>query len=133
MEYCIADDCNFVTLNNKTNYCMKHYGHIRKHGRILKISHPTINPAYSSWIAMKSRCTNPKTKDYIYYGARGIKVCDRWLHSFPNFLEDMGEKPKNMTIDRINNNCNYEPGNCKWSTMKEQALNKRPRGTVKPL
>lgn len=80
---------------------------------------------YMSWGSMKQRCLNKKHKRYYDWGGRGIKICDRWLNSFKNFLEDMGERPKGMTLDRINNNGNYEPSNCRWSTSKQQASNKR--------
>lgn len=81
---------------------------------------------YNSWCAMKERCTNPKNKSYKDYGGRGIKVCDRWLNSFENFLADMGERAKGMTLDRYPDiNGNYEPGNCRWATAEEQGRNKR--------
>lgn len=80
---------------------------------------------YKSWDTMKQRCSNPKSRDYERYGKRGIKVCERWRNSFDNFLADMGERPEGKTLDRIDNDGNYEPGNCKWSTTKEQSLNKR--------
>lgn len=80
---------------------------------------------------MKDRCYRKKNKNFILYGGRGIKVCDRWLESFESFLEDMGEKPSRFhSLDRINVNGNYEPSNCKWSTQKEQCVNRR---TVKNL
>ena len=81
---------------------------------------------YSTWIGMKNRCNNPNSSDYKHYGGRGIKICDRWNNSFPNFLEDMGMKPsKSYSIDRIDVNGNYELNNCKWSTQKEQVKNRR--------
>jgi hypothetical protein len=76
---------------------------------------------------MKRRCLRPKAKDYKYYGALGISVCERWM-KFENFLADMGETPKGLTIDRYPDNCgNYEPGNCRWATWAQQYANRRPR------
>lgn len=80
---------------------------------------------YNVWCKMKERCSNPKLKCWENYGGRGIKVCDRWM-KFENFLEDMGEGPTWMSIDRINNDGNYEPGNCWWATPKQQRANQRP-------
>ena len=74
---------------------------------------------------MKQRCLNPRNSAYFYYGGRGIKVCDRWNNSFENFLEDLGERPEGMTLDRIDPNGNYEPGNVRYADAKTQNNNQR--------
>lgn len=79
---------------------------------------------YQIWHAAKSRCEFPNCNDYPEYGGRGIRMCEAWSHSFKAFLEDMGERPKGLTLDRINNDGNYEPGNCRWATYTEQNRNK---------
>ncbi len=78
-----------------------------------------------AWMNMLQRCYNPKSVKYATYGERGIQVCQRWRDSFAAFLEDMGESPPKMTLDRKDNDGNYEPGNCRWATMKEQQRNRK--------
>ncbi len=85
----------------------------------------SMTPEYRTWISMRRRCRKIKDQDYRNYGGRGIAVCQRWL-SFDAFFADMGQRPSPLhSLDRINNDGNYEPGNCRWSTMKEQIANRR--------
>lgn len=82
-------------------------------------------PTYQCWINMRSRCKFKSVTSFKDYGGRGIKVCDRWINSFENFLADMGDKPDGMEIDRKDTNGNYTPENCQWSTPLDQSNNRR--------
>lgn len=90
-----------------------------------KIKHgKSKSDIYSVWASMIQRCRDPNNKRWSSYGGRGISVCDRWLR-FENFLADMGERPKGLTLDRVDVNGDYEPSNCRWATDKQQANNTR--------
>ncbi len=99
----------------KRHFQIKH-GHCRRSGK---------SRTYIAWQNMLQRCTNPNRPGFPFYGDRGIVVCKRWRHSFANFLHDMGECPKGLEIERINNARGYGPGNCVWGTDHIQSRNRR--------
>lgn len=82
-------------------------------------------PTYRSWINARKRCFDTQHEKYADYGGRGITMCERWKNSFANFFADMWERPNGHQLDRINNNRGYEPGNCRWANLFQQAQNKR--------
>lgn len=113
-------------------YCQMHYTRLRAHGDPMKtkISFEMHGMSTTSehciWRSMKNRCHSPGDKGYRLYGGRGIQVCERWRNSFSAFYADMGPRPTaKHSIDRINNERNYEPGNCRWATREEQGNNTR--------
>ena len=127
--------CNYPKCPNKyygnglcgIHYRMCRYDKYKSVRKYLKNKDIKIyyTKTYASYMNMIQRCYNPKNMLYSYYGGRGIKVCDRWLESFDNFLNDMGERPAKRTLDRINVNGNYKPSNCRWSTRLVQSRNRR--------
>lgn len=132
MIYNVGMNCLVSGCPNKLKcrgYCSTHYKQLLKHGMIviIKPAHhgQSKSREYRSWEQMKQRCLNKNNHAYYRYGGRGIKVCNRWLNNFTNFLEDMGRRPKATSIDRINPNGNYEPLNCRWATANEQGATRR--------
>ena len=105
--------------NGRAQYCGGARTELpRRSGRSL---HPV---EYKTYYGFLRRCYKPRHKSYKDYGGRGITVCDRWLESFENFYADMGDRPEGYTLDRIDNDKGYEPGNCRWATIKEQNRNR---------
>ncbi len=126
---CICDCGNpkVVQSSNLCNLTTTSCGHFRRdRAAALNKTHGQWQTrAFSAWVAARKRCFNPRYQSFKDYGARGITMCERWRNDFSEFLRDMGPCPDGLTLERINNNGNYEPGNCEWASYTDQGRNRR--------
>lgn len=133
-QRCLFDGCEIVGKVTK-GYCPTHYMRLLRHGDATIVLRSgnigkgrAKHPMYRAWAQMINRCENPNNSSYARYGGRGIRVCERWRADFQNYLADLGERPAGMTVDRINPDGDYEPGNCRWADAMTQRHNHTEEG-----
>ena len=139
VEICKADNCNKPVFNKKNKLCKSHYERFCRTGFTdynlqVNVNNDVNHYLYKTWQSLKIRCYNPNDRHYKWYGAKGIKVCERWsgYNGFKNFLEDMGDRPKGYSLDRIDCDKDYSPENCRWANIFMQNRNRKSYNTEFP-